>query len=254
MKKTAYLFFSLLFLMAFAGGAIAQTMTKEAVQPFNDGLEKTKKGNYKDALTDFEKALQFDKDYRIYYQIGFAQMKLNNLDSAIENYKNSIKVNPKFDAAYNDLGNVYYSQGKYQDAIDNFLKVLETSKDSTINAAVKFNISLSYTGLSSTAEKEKNYKKAVVFLNKAVTYNDYDFAYLSLARIYVQTSQYDRAIQAAEKALKYKKNIKEGGPNYYMGVAYSQKGDMKKAKEYLNKAKEDPVYKSAAETVLKAIK
>ncbi len=254
MKKVLYIFFSLLFVLAITGVAAAQTMKKEAVQPFNDGLEKAKKGDYKDALADFEKALQFDQDYRIYYQIGFAQMKLNNLDEAIKNYKSAIKADPKFDGAYNDLGNVYYSQGKYQDAIDNFEKVLETSKNDTVKSTVKFNLSLSYTALATAAEKDKAYKKAIGYLSKAVSYNDYDFAYLALARIYVQTSQYDRAIQAAEKALKYKKNIKDGGPNYYIGVAYSQKGDLKKAKEYLTKAKDDPVYKSAAETVLKAIK
>ncbi len=254
MKKVTYLLCSLLFIIFIVNTASAQTMKKEAVQPFNDGLVKSQKGDYKDAVADFEKALTFDKDYRIYYQLGFAQMKLNNSDEAIKNFEHSIKADPKFDASYNNLGNVYYSQGKYQDAINNFQKVLTLSKDSAITSAVKFNLALSYTGLANTAENQKSYKKAIGFLNKAVTYVDYDVAYLSLAKNYVLDSQYDKAIAAGLKALKYKKNISETGPDYYIGVAYSQKNDMKKAKEYLNKAKEDPIYKNAAETVLKAIK
>jgi tetratricopeptide (TPR) repeat protein len=118
---------------------------------------------------------------------------------------------------------------------------------------VKYNLALSYTQLSLDQEKNKNYKSAVSLLNKAVQYNNYDEAYFLLARNYVEDNQYDNAIQSSEKALKYRKNIKESGPDYYLGVAYSQKGEMTKAEEYLNKAKKDPVYKSSAEEILKAI-
>jgi Flp pilus assembly protein TadD len=228
-------------------------MNAEAVKPFNDGLAKSNQGNYKDALADFQKALNYDKDYRIYYQLGFAQMKLNDLDNAVSNFNNSIKANPGFDAAYNDLGNVYYSQGKFRDAINNFEKVLGISKDKGIKTAVKYNLALSYTELATEQEKNKDYKNAVSLLNKAVQYNNYDEAYFLLARNYVEDNQYDNAIKSSEKALKYRKDIKESGPDYYLGVAYSQKGEMAKAKEYLNKAEKDPVYKSSAEEILKAI-
>ncbi len=253
MKKVALLLFSLFFTIALTSGTFAQKMKKEAIKPFNSGLEKSKKGDYKDALADFEKALKFDNDYRIYYQMGFAQMKLHDLSGAIKSFNSSIKDNPKFDAAYNNLGNVYYSQGNYTDAINNFEQVLKTSNNNSIKSAVKFNLALSYTELASTAERDKDYKKAIGLLNKAVGYDNYDGAYLALARNYVEASEYNSAINAAEKALKYRKAIKETGPEYYLGIAYSQKGEMKKAKYYLNKAKKDPVYASACETVLKAI-
>ncbi len=253
MKKLTYLLFSFFLILMFSGYTSAQTMKKEAVKPFNDGLAKSKKGDYKDALNDFKTALKYDQDYRVYYQIGFAEMKLKNTDGAIKNFENSIKANPKFDGAYNDLGNVYYSLGKYQDAITNFEKVLELSKNEATNKVVKFNLALSYTGLASTAENDKNFKKAISELNKAVGYDNYDVAYLALARNYFQASQYNRAISAGFKALKYKKDIGEGGPNYYIGASYAQKNEVKKAKEYLNKAKADPVYKSYSETILKAL-
>ena len=53
-------------------------------------------------------------------------------------------------------------------------------------------------------------------------------------------------------ALKYKKTISEGGPDYYIGVAYQKKKDAKKAKEYLTKAKDDPVYGKFADTGIKS--
>lgn len=252
MKKLTYLF-SVLFTFLLTCGALAQTMNAEAVQPFNDGLTKIQKGDYKGALADFGNALKFDKDYRIYYQIGVAQENLNNNTEAIAAFKNTIKVNPEFDAVYNDLGNVYYKTGNYQEAINNFQKVIEISKDTTLKNTVKFNIALSYFNLGTAAEKAKNNKKAIGYYEEAIKYDNYDVAYLYLAKDYFVLNQYDKAIQAGENALKYKKDISEGGPNYYIGVAYSKKNDLKKAKEYLMKAKSDPVYGKFAQTVLDAI-
>ena len=255
MKKVTRLLFNVFLILFFTYSAYAQTMDSAAVKPFNDGLDKMQKNDYKGAVADFETALKTDKDYRIYYQIGVAQEKLGNHEESINAYKEAIKANPQFDASYNDLGSVYYSMGKYQDAANNFEKVLEIAKnDSAKSAAVKFNLSLSYNALASAAEKSKNNKKAIEYLKKAVSYNNSDIAYLNLARDYFLTNQYDRTIEAAENALKYRKSIGEGGPYYYMGVAYSKKNDLKKAKECMLKAKTDPVYAKVAQTVLDAMK
>ncbi len=254
MKKETFLIFSFILTLFISFSALAQTMDSAAVKPFNDGLVKMQKADYSGALTDFETALKVEKDYRIYYQMAVAQVKLNNLTAAITDYENTIKTKPDFEAAYNDLGNVYFNLGKYQDAINNFQKVLDTSKNDTLKNAVKFNMSLAYTNLGQAADKVKNYKKAIEYLNKAVSYNDYDAAYLFLARDYFLVNQYDNTIKASQNALKYKKTIGEGGPYYYMGVAYSKKNNTKMAKEYLEKAKADPVYKGVAETVLKSLK
>ncbi len=256
MKKITYLLFNATLILFLTISTYAQTMDSAAVKPFNDGLDKMQKSDYKGAVSDFENALKADKkDYRIYYQIGVAQEKLGNHEKSIEAYKEAIKSNPQFDASYNDLGSIFYSLGKYQDAADNFEKVLEIVKDDSAKiAAVKFNLSVSYNALAAAAEKSKSYKKAIEYLKKAVSYNNSDIAYLNLARDYFLTNQFDRTIEAAESALKYRKSIGEGGPYYYMGVAYSKKNDMKKAKECMLKAKTDPVYAKVAQTVLDAMK
>ncbi len=254
MQKVTRLLLNIFFVLFFTCGVFAQTMDSSAVKPFNDGLDKMQKADYKGAITDFETALQSDKDYRIYYQLGVAQEKLGNHEESIKAYNEAIKANPQFDASYNDLGSVYYNTGKYQDAINNFEKVLETSKNDTVKTAVKFNLSLAYNALASASEKSKSYKKAIEYLKKAVSYNNSDIAYLNLARNYFLTNQFEKTIEAAQNALKYKKSIGEGGPYYYMGVAYSKKNDMKKAKDCLLKAKTDPVYSKVAQTVLEAIK
>lgn len=254
MNKVFFLLCSLLLFVFSTINISAQTMEKSALKPFNNGLAKSKEGKYKAALAEFETALKLDTNYQIYYRIGFIEMKLKNTDKAIQNFNYSIKANPKYDSAYNDLGNVYYRLGRYQEAIKNFDKVLELSKDEATRKIVKFNLTLAYTELASTAENDNNCKKAIKYLRKALSYDKYDVAYLALARNYVRDNQYTNAIHAGFKALKYKKYISAAGPDYYIGVSYNQKSEIQKAKEYLNMAKNDPVYKSFAENVLNTIK
>ncbi|MGA7722910.1 MAG: tetratricopeptide repeat protein [Ignavibacteriaceae bacterium] len=251
MKKMARLFYCLLCASFITSALIAQTMDSAAVKPFNDGLDKIQKNDFTGALTDFQQALAASKDYRIYYQLGVVNEKLNKPDDAIANYKSTIAAKPDFEAVYNNLGSVYFAQGKYQDAADNFQQVLKTSQDSTLKANVSFNITLAYSGLATSAGK--NSKKAIEYLTKAVSYTNYDLAYLNLAKNYFLINKYDKSIEAAQNALKYKKTISEGGPNYWLGVDYQKKNDAKKAKEYLTKAKEDPVYGKSAQTVLDAM-
>lgn len=261
MQKVTYLLTGVLFILFFTCSNFAQTkdttapaMDTTAIKPFNSGLDKMQKGDFQGAAADFEQALASSKDYRIYYQLAVTQEKLGNHEQAIKDYDGAIKANPDFDASYNDLGNVYYNTGKYQDAINNFQKFVEKSKNESLKEAVNFNIALAYTALATESEKAKNTKKAIDYLKKAVSINNYDIAYLNLSRDYFMTNQFERCIQAAQDALKYKKNIGVGGPYYYMGIAYSKKNDMKKAKECLTKAKEDPVYSKVAQTVLDAMK
>jgi tetratricopeptide (TPR) repeat protein len=251
MKKLTRFFYCLIGVFFITFASYAQTMDSAAVQPFNDGLDKMQKNDYAGAVTNFQKALAASKDYRIYYQLGVAHEKLNNLDEAVNDFKNTIKAKPDFEAVYNDLGSVYFAQAKYQDAADNFQQVSKTTKDTVLKANVEYNTTLAYANLASAAGK--NSKKAIEYLKKAVSHTNYDFAYLNLAKNYFLLNQYDKTIEAAQNALKYKKTLSEGGPNYYLGVAYQKKNDVKKAKEYLEKAKTDAVYGKAADTVLKAM-
>jgi len=101
--------------------------------------------------------------------------------------------------------------------------------------------------MGNEAVSNGNQEKAVTYLAKSVEMNNYDAAYLSLAKLYSELGEYDKTIDAAGKALKYRNGISKGGPYYYMGVAYKNKGDNTKAKEMFNQAKNDPTYKKLVE-------
>ena len=234
--------------------AIAQDMNPDAGKLYNDGNQKLKAGNYTGAIESYDKALAIEKDYRTYYQKGIALKKLSKYDEAKEALENSLKLKSDFEAGYNALGGVYFSMGNYQKAVENFEKVLQTAKSNNIKSAVKKNLAIAYAKMGNDAITEGNAKAGIDYLQKAVDNDNYDAAYLSLAKIYSETGEWDKAISAAENALKYRSTVGKGGPYYYMGVAYKGKGDTEKAKDMFNQAKSDPTYKKTAEYELSALK
>jgi tetratricopeptide (TPR) repeat protein len=244
-RKTIIAMF--LFLFVAAGNLFSQEMNPEAGKLYNAGNELLKSGNYKGAVENYDKALAIEKDYRIYYQKGIAQKKAGNNEEAKNSLEEVIKLKPEFDAGYNALGGTYFSMGNYDASIKNFEKVLEISKDNNVKNTVKKNLALAYAKQGNEAISNGNEEKAISFLQKSVEMNNYDAAYLSLAKLYSELGENDKAIAAGESALKYRNGISKGGPYYYMGVAYKNKGENDKAKEMFNQAKADPTYKKLVE-------
>ncbi|MCW8811269.1 MAG: tetratricopeptide repeat protein [Ignavibacteriaceae bacterium] len=225
----------------------AQEMSVEVGKLYNEGNSLLKAGNYNGAISDYDKALAIEKDYRIYYQKGIAQKKSNDLNGSKASLEECLKLKNDFEPGYNALGGVYFSMGNYNQAIKNFEKVLTISKNASVQKKIKKNLSLAYAKLGNDEISNGNSQKAVEYLNKAVENNNYDAAYLSLAKLYSELNDWDKCISASENALKYKSKITSGGPNYYMGLAYKGKGDNQKAKELFEKAKSDPTYRKNAE-------
>jgi tetratricopeptide (TPR) repeat protein len=253
--KTATKVLSVLFItLLISVSAFAQEMKPDAGKLYNEGNQQLKSGDYTAAVASYDKALAIEQDYRIYYQKGIALKKLHKLNDAKDSFEESLKAKPDFEAAYNALGGVYFSMGNYEKAVENFEKVLNTAKSSNIKNAVQKNLAIAYAKMGNNAITEGNSKKAIEYLEKAVANNNYDAAYLSLAKIYSETAQWDKSISAAENALKYRSSIGKGGPYYYMGVAYKGKGETDKAKEMFNKAKSDATYKKTAEYELSLLK
>lgn len=251
MKKIS-LIFSLLFV--FTLNLFAQDMDKEAAQFYNDGNKFLKSGQLKEALDNYENALKTSKDYRIYYQKGLALKQMSKYKEAEDSFEKAIQVNPKFDLAYNALGSTYFVDGQYDKSVEAFKKFDELTTKKNLKDKAKENIARAYTKLGDQAKKDGNYEKAISYLNEAIKNHNSDFAYLSLAEVYVETSKFDEAISAADKAINNRKNISKGAPFYYKGLAFKGKGDITKAKENFNQALADPVYKKNAEYQLNLMK
>lgn len=245
---------TIVFLSLIAIGTFAQEMKPEAGKLYNEGNALLKDGNANTAIDKYDQALQIEKDYRIFYQKGIALKKNNKLEDAKLAFEESLKLNKDFEGGLNALGGVYFSMGNYTAAIDNFDKILKSNASNSIKGKVKKNISLAYAKLGNDALSSGNADKGIEYLKKSVDNDNYDAAYLSLAKVYSETGKWDESISAAQSALKYRSRITKGGPYYYMGISYKGKGDSAKAKEMFQQASSDPTYKKTAEYELASLK
>ncbi len=254
MKTKSIVSYCLFLVILFIGIASAQEMKPDAAKLYNDGNKFLKEGNYDAALSKYNDALKIEKDFRIYYQRGAAFKATGKLDSAKNSFENCLLQKPDFEAAFNALGGVYFAMGKYQEAADNFEKVLATAKNANVKEKISQNLALVYAKMGDVATNDNDIKKAIEYFKKATDLSNYDAAYLALAKAYSDAGEYDKCLDAAQNALKYKSTISAGGPYYYMGVSYKNKGDKDKAKEMFAKAKTDPTYKKLAEYELTALR
>ena len=252
MKKFAVILSATFFLL-FVTIVSAQDMNPDAGKLYNEGNSLLKAGNYNGAIEDYNKALNIEKDYRIYYQKGVAEKKIRKLEDAIKTFEECIKLKSDFSGGYNALGGVYFQMGNYTEAIKNFEKVLSFADNKSVEKKIKKNLSLAYTKLGNDELANGNSTKGVEYLSKAVQYDNYDAAYLSLAKIYSELGEWDKSIEASQNALKYRSKITTGGPYYYMGISYRGKGDTEKAIDMLEKAKHDATYRKTAEYELSLI-
>lgn len=247
MKRTYFFALATIIYLASSLSVFSQEMNPEAAKLYNAGNEKLKAGLYAAAITNYEEALKIQVDFRILYQKGMAQRKSGKLQEAKNSFEECIKLKPDFDGSYNALGGVFFSMGNLNEAISNFEKVLSISNNNSTKNTVKKNLAKAYAKLGANEISSGNSAKAIEYLTKSVGYDNYDAAYLSLAKLYSETGDYDKSLAACESAMKYRSSISKGGPYYYMGVAYKYKGDSAKAKEMFNNAKSDPQYKKTAE-------
>jgi tetratricopeptide (TPR) repeat protein len=229
-------------------------MTPEVAKLYNEGNGMLKANDFIGAISNYDKALSIEKDYRIYYQKGVAQKKTSDWTGAKVSFEESIKLKNDFESGYNALGSVYFSLGDYNQAIINFEKVLTLTSNSETITKVKQNLSLTYYKLGSQESTNGNSVKAIELFNKSIEFDNYDATFLSLAKLYSELGEWDKSISASENALKYINKITKGGPYYYMGMSYKGKSDLQKAKEMFEKAKQDPAYKKPAEYELSLLK
>ncbi|GAB6281648.1 MAG: hypothetical protein STSR0008_03890 [Ignavibacterium sp.] len=254
MKK---LFFALGIIIFFSFSIFSQsseTMNPEAAKYFNSGNDLMKQGNYNGAIVEYDKGLKIVNDYRILYQKGIALKKMGKTEESINVFSQCITQNPNFDLTYNARGGSYFALNNMEAAINDFEKVIQISKNAKLKSSVKEYISRSYAKMGNSELSNGSYNKAIDYFNKAVESFNYDAAYLGLARAYNDLSDWDKAIAAAQNAVKYKDSISRGAGYYYLGLAYKGKGDLTKAKENFNLAVSDPSYKKLVEYELSLLK
>jgi protein O-GlcNAc transferase len=190
------------------------------VDYFKIGLENQLKGNFLEAVNNYNNALAIDHlNYECYHHLGLIAFhfnkydqaillinksieinntrseiylnlssiyqKINNLDKAIENLNICLSIDPKFSEGYLNLGVLNLNIGKIDESIINLNKAINLKSD----------IYQAYYNLGNAYKFKNKFNTALNFYNKAIEYkNDYIEAYLNRGIIYQELQQTQEAI------------------------------------------------------------
>ncbi len=113
-------------------------LTKEerAMQHFIDGSVLESKGNYAEAILEFQDALNLNPGSGIYYALAKNYLMINKIPLAIQNSKKSIELDPEEVEYYDLLSDIFYTARQYDSSAVVLEKVIKLDP-SRVNAYYK---------------------------------------------------------------------------------------------------------------------
>ncbi len=142
----------------------------------------------------FRRAIQEDaKFWEAYYNLGIVYFNSGSYNNALQQFDKVIVALPNFDKPYLGRGLIYNKQKKYDLAISDFKKVTEFNPNDFKPFFYLGKISL----------REKKFKEALDFINKAIHINpNYAPAFYQLGNVYYNQNLYRKAIEHYKDAVK----------------------------------------------------
>ena len=219
------------------------------------GLAYLKTGNTKQAIQEFNQVLQhYPYHTNALFNLGVACFQENLHDQALSTFKQYQRIRPNYHNLHYNLGHIYLHQKKYDHASKAFQKALhlkpgwkeathyldiaqKTLQDSKANAMKFQNIAIQFM-------KKKQYQKAIQAYDKAITFAPNDAAlHFNKGSAYIEVQQYQSAKAAFKKAIACQ-------PDWalaykFLGVVlYEYLNEKQRAIGYLEKALQyDPMIK-----------
>lgn len=167
---------------------------------------------------------------------SFLTAKQNTVWSdPIKFYRHAIKYSPKSFRPHNEIGIIYLSQKKFDEAIVEFKEAIKLSP----------NFDQAYDNLGTAYDQKGDLENAVASHKKAIEINPENIkAYNNLGNAYNNANRFDEALEAYKNALKLNPSYKALYNN--IGVVYYKKGMFKEARYYWEQAlKIDPNFQMA---------
>ncbi len=227
-----------------------------AMQLFIDGSLKESKGQYADAILDYQEAVRFDHDPSIFFAMAKCYSQLRRFNPAAENAMIAIEHEPDKVEYRELLAQIYLSAGQFDKAAEEFRNVLKIDP-ANVNSAytlaqllerVKplealelYNGILSRQGptweilmqiaqLSSALQKYDKSEEALEAMQKLDPGNP--AVKQNLAEVYIRTKKFDKALTTLTDVLE--KNPDNIMLRSTLADVYLQQNDWKSAKKELN--------------------
>lgn len=162
------------------------------------------------------------------------------LDEAGNYFKQAIKLKEDYALAYNQLGLVYSTQGKYDDAVRQFNIALLHTKDESGKAQIHNSIKSVYFRKGRDEDEQGKYEEAIEDYTKAIlhTTEEREKAVLNekIGGAYVMLRRFDDALSNVQEAIRRDPK----NPSFYESLAMIcvSQGDLENTFKWLKKAEE----------------
>jgi lipoprotein NlpI len=200
------------------------------------GFERGAKRDLDRAIADYSEAIKLYPSYAVAYNNrGFAYVSKQDYDRAIADFSQAIKLDPKYAAAFYNRGAAYSVRNEYDRAIADFSAAIQLEPNF---AAAFYNRGTAYAA-------KNEYDSAIVDFNEAIRLNPkLASAYNNRGFAFMGQKDYDRAIADYSEAVKLDPRYASAFHN--RGLAYAGKNDYDSAiADYSEAIGLDPKFSAA---------
>jgi tetratricopeptide (TPR) repeat protein len=180
------------------------------------GIDSYMRNDYSGAIRQFQRAIGLapnsDHSVDAAHYMAQAYLKLNDTEGAIKAYKTGIRLNPFRDDTHIQLGNLYYAENRYQEAIAEYKEAVRLYP----SAANYYALGQGFLGAGSYASAETQFQTVV---NLEI---EEPAGYYGLGLVYSRQGRYEDGIQQFAMAIQ----VDDQFYNAYvdMGYAYADLG------------------------------
>jgi tetratricopeptide (TPR) repeat protein len=230
------------------------------------GWTKKNQGEYQEAITFYEKALQIKEkslppnhpDLASYYNnIGEVYHNMGDYSKALSSYEKALAIkqqslppnHPSLGKSYNNIGAVYDNMGDYSKALSSHEKALEIRQQSL--PPNHPDLGASYNNIGAVYDNMGDYSKALSSHEKALEIRQQSLppnhpslggSYNNIGSVYENMGDYSKALSYYEKDLEIsQKSLPPTHPDFgssynNIGLVYRKLGDYSKALSSYEKA------------------
>ena len=167
---------------------------------------------YREAIEAFREGSP--KDPVLWNKTGIAYHQMLQLNQALKEYQQAIKLKPDYIEALNNIGTIYYAKKSYRRAISWYSKALKLSPNQPRSASIYMNLGTAYFSRKKYQEATESYQTALkldpevfehhstfgVLLEERTVEERAKYHYY-VAKIYAKNGRTDLALQYLRKAL-----------------------------------------------------